>query len=171
MKKYLYFRSELCSACGACAMACIDQNDICLAHDEMPFRHTFTSEEHGNLSFFSVGCMHCKYAPCVMACPVGCLTKDEDTGYTLYDSTNCIGCHSCAIACPFGIPAFGSDGKMRKCDACYLRQENGMLPACSKVCPTRALQFLTPKEYKAEMDTLQESKRDEMLLEQDNHPS
>ena len=28
MKKYLFFDSAKCSACGACALACIDQNDV-----------------------------------------------------------------------------------------------------------------------------------------------
>ena len=28
MKKFLFFDSEKCSACGACALACMDQNDI-----------------------------------------------------------------------------------------------------------------------------------------------
>lgn len=28
MKRYLFFDSEKCSACGACALACMDQNDI-----------------------------------------------------------------------------------------------------------------------------------------------
>ena len=42
------------------------------------------------------------YPPCVTACPVGCLYKDASTGLTRYDTANCIGCHSCAMACPFG---------------------------------------------------------------------
>ena len=31
MKKYLFFDSAKCSACGACALACIDQNDVDVA--------------------------------------------------------------------------------------------------------------------------------------------
>ena len=26
--------------------------------------------------------------------------KDEETNLTVFDNTNCIGCHSCAMACP-----------------------------------------------------------------------
>ena len=44
MKRYLYFDSEKCSACGACALACMDQNDIDIPAGEQPFRHTFTLE-------------------------------------------------------------------------------------------------------------------------------
>ena len=83
--------------------------------------------------------MHCDNAPCVLACPVGCLYKDEATGLTLFDNTDCIGCHSCAMACPFGAPAFGADGKMRKCDGCVERLRAGEEPACVRVCPTGAL--------------------------------
>ena len=81
MKKYLFFDSEKCSACGACALACMDQNDIDIPAGEQPFRNTFTLEsKEGNLKFYSVSCMHCIDAPCVMGCPCGCLTKDKETG-------------------------------------------------------------------------------------------
>ena len=42
MKKFLFFDSEKCSACGACALACMDQNDIDIPAGEQPFRNTFT---------------------------------------------------------------------------------------------------------------------------------
>ena len=83
MKKYLFFDSAKCSACGACALACIDQNDVDVAGGQQPFRHTFTLEnKQGDLSFHSVSCMHCADAPCVTGCPCGCLTKDAETGFT-----------------------------------------------------------------------------------------
>lgn len=70
MKKYLFFDSAKCSACGACALACIDQNDVDVAGGQQPFRHTFTLEnKQGDLSFHSVSCMHCADAPCVTAAP------------------------------------------------------------------------------------------------------
>ncbi len=150
MKKYLFFDSEKCSACGACALACMDQNDIDIPAGEQPFRNTFTLEgKEGDLHFYSVSCMHCVDAPCVMGCPCGCLTKDKETGFTLYDNTNCISCHSCAMACPYGIPSFGTDGKMRKCDACIERQKAGLKPACVKICPTGALLLLSEEEFQA----------------------
>ena len=83
--------------------------------------------------------MHCTDAPCIAACPVGCLSKDPDTGFTIYDNTNCIGCHSCALACPFGAPTFGEDDKMTKCDGCYDRVKAGLQPACVQACFFRAL--------------------------------
>lgn len=161
-KRYLYFDPKKCSACGACALACMDQNDINAANGDAPFRHTFTLEDRvGALDFYSVSCKHCADAPCVMGCPSGCLKKDPKTGFTVYDTTYCIGCHSCAMACPYGIPTFGSDGKMRKCDACILRQQEGLLPACVKVCPTDALRLLTEEEA----ELLREKDRKQKVVE------
>ena len=59
--------------------------------------------------------------------------------------SKCIGCHSCAMACPFGVPRFGRDGVMRKCDAFYARTRFGYVPACVDVCPTGALRR-TPED-------------------------
>lgn len=146
MKKVLYFDESKCSACGACALACMDQNDVNIPAGEQPFRHTFTLEKNRHLHFFSVSCMHCDDAPCVMGCPSACLSKDPETGFTVYDNTLCIGCHSCAMACPYGVPTFGSDGRMRKCDACIDRQHAGLIPACVKVCPTGALTLREKEE-------------------------
>lgn len=169
MKKTLFFDPEKCSACGACALACIDQNDVEVQKGQQPFRHTFTLEDKtGALSFYSVSCMHCADAPCVIGCPCGCLTKDPETGFTLYDTQNCIGCHSCAMACPYGVPGFGEDGKMRKCDACMERQKAGLTPACVKVCPTGALALLTEEELQARQTAQRQKKARrmaELLLE------
>lgn len=142
-----YFELDLtkCSACGACAVSCMDQNDIDVEAGERPFRQVFRSEvsdpETGKkrLNFYSVSCMHCPDAPCILACPSNCLYKDPETGFTLYDNTNCIGCHSCAMACPFGAPAYRVDGKMQKCDGCIERIKAGLIPACVRNCPTGAL--------------------------------
>ncbi len=132
-----------CCNCGACAIACMDQNDIDLSKGQRPFRVVFRQETRktGAIEYYSMSCMHCDNAPCITACPSGCLYKDPETGLTLYDNTNCIGCHSCAMACPFGAPAFGADGKMRKCDGCVDRVRAGLAPACVKGCTFDALKL------------------------------
>ena len=103
MEKMIFdFDPSKCTACLACVMACMDQNDIDAAHHQHPFRNAaeLESEDGGSqkFSFLSVACMHCEDAPCVMGCPSSCLYKDPESGLTLYDNTNCIGCHSCAMA-------------------------------------------------------------------------
>lgn len=136
-----------CCACGACAIACMDQNDIDLLTGVRPFRTVFRQEtrQTGKIEYYSMACMHCDNAPCVTACPSGCLYKDEKTGFTLYDTQYCIGCHSCAMACPFGAPTFGPDNKMKKCDACIDRLNAGMQPACVRACTFEALQLVEDK--------------------------
>lgn len=155
-KMILDFNPDLCCACGACAVACMDQNDFDPKTGSSPFRTIFEAEHMKDklvFTHYSVACMHCSPAPCITACPVGVLRKDPETDLTVYDNTNCIGCHSCSMACPFGAPSFNSAGKMEKCNGCYLRLQHGMEPACVRVCPTQALRMVTEEEYEASHKT------------------
>ena len=133
-----------CCACGACAVACMAENDIEVESGLRPFRSVFRDDwsQAESPAYFSIACMHCQDAPCVPACPAGCIRKETSTGLTLYDNTRCIGCHSCAMACPFGAPAFGPDGRMRKCDGCAQRLRAGLDPACVRACAFGALRVV-----------------------------
>lgn len=140
---------DKCVACGACAVACMDQNDIWPDRGDKPYRRIGTLEQKGaELKYLSLACMHCDDAQCISACPVRCLKKDEN-GLTVYDSSACIGCHSCAMACPHGAPSYGADGKISKCTGCAVRVENGLEPACVRVCPTRALLLVPEEDYES----------------------
>lgn len=154
MKQYtIDFDMEKCISCGACMIACMDQNDTCVQEGERPFRSVFDLEieREGKVSFshLSLACMHCTDAPCIIGCPCGCIRKDPETNLTVFDTANCIGCHSCAMACPYGIPSFGADGKMKKCDGCYVRVHHGMKPACVKACLVGALKLVELEEAEA----------------------
>ncbi|MGI6326458.1 MAG: 4Fe-4S dicluster domain-containing protein [Saccharofermentanales bacterium] len=157
--KYVFVLDESkCVACSACAVACMDQNDIDPLAGDIPFRAAFVDEqgpvEDPKFTFLSIACMHCENAPCMIACPTGCLKKDPETGFTVFDNTNCIGCHSCAMACPFAQPCFNDNsGKMTKCDGCVERVKRGMQPACVKVCPFGALSLVSESEYQELMRT------------------
>lgn len=147
MKILFEFDSKKCSACGACAIACMDQNDIDLENDQRPYRTVYQYESpEGELASMSLSCLHCAEPPCAAACPAGCLRKDLETGLTLYDNDRCVGCRACAAACPYGAPTFRpvSGGarrreKMEKCDGCVERIRAGRDPACVRSCPTGAL--------------------------------
>lgn len=152
MEKMIFdFDPTRCTACQACVMACFDQNDIDVESGQHPFRSASELEPQGQglprFSFLSVACMHCSDAPCVMGCPSACLYKDVESGLTLFDNANCIGCHSCAMACPFGAPSFDREGKMVKCDGCVERLRRGMIPACVRVCPSGALTCVPESQY------------------------
>ena len=152
MKYHLVFDPDRCCACHACSVACMDQNNTDVDAGELPLRMVFNEElsQEGELecAYLSTACAHCEDAPCIMACPVGCLKKDPDTGMTIYDNDNCIGCRSCGMACPFGAPRYLPDnGKMIKCDGCNERLKAGLEPACVRACTFGALQCLSEKEY------------------------
>ena len=152
MKHVFVFDADKCSACSACMMGCLDQNDTDIVAGDQCFRKTYNDEvelEDGSVYYvyISAACMHCVDAPCIPSCPVGCLSKDSETGFTVYDNTNCIGC---AMACPFGAPRYRkSDGKMVKCDGCNIRVKNGLEPACVKSCTFGALTCVPEDEFRA----------------------
>jgi len=70
--------------------------------------------------------------------------REAGTRVVRVDADLCLGCHSCSIACPFGVPRFGEDGTMQKCDLCSVRLEHGLEPACVRVCPSKALRQGSP---------------------------
>ena len=45
-------------------------------------------------------CLFCYDAPCVAACPTGCLYADDDHVGVIKEK--CIGCRNCVLACPYG---------------------------------------------------------------------
>ena len=140
-----------CTGCMACAVACMDQND--LPGNGLTFRHV-TRLERGTyplvrVSFLTLSCLHCGDAPCMMVCPTGAIYKRDQDGIVDVNQDLCVGCHSCVLACPFGAPQFPAGGKMSKCNFCLDRVEHGLEPACVRVCPTRALGF-GPMEKLAE---------------------
>ena len=83
------------------------------------------------------------------------------------DPARCTGCYACVVACmdqndvdpdtegvplvfderisypncPDGMLRFANNGKRPSCESCRVRVENGLLPACVCVCPTKARRF------------------------------
>jgi phenylacetyl-CoA:acceptor oxidoreductase subunit 1 len=51
--------------------------------------------------FIPTGCQHCSNPPCLDVCPSGATFKRDD-GIVNIDYELCIGCASCALACPYG---------------------------------------------------------------------
>lgn len=132
---------DRCVGCYACVVACMDQNDIVPKDTDFLLRDVTSLFSKGKIQYASLACMHCDDAPCVMTCPTGAVFMDEETSLAETDKSKCVGCHSCIMACPFGSPKFDDDGKMEKCTGCAIRVENGLIPACVRICPTRALKY------------------------------
>lgn len=145
MRYVFSFDADKCCACGACKIACIDQNDTDISAGEPCLRDVAAREikcDDGTVEFryLTTACMHCENAACISACPVDCLFRDPETGLVVFDNSKCIGCKKCSRVCPHDAIRFRkSDGKMTKCDGCYIRIQHGLLPACVRACPFGAL--------------------------------
>ena len=98
-------------------------------------------------------CMHCVDPVCMIGCPTGAIHRDAAHGQVLINDSTCIGCSTCANACPYenirmveirdaqGEIVIDSQtgqpiSKATKCDLC-LHQPAG--PACELACPHDAL--------------------------------
>jgi len=83
-----------------------------------------------------ITCRMCSPAPCVNACPTGALVKGEDGTISIMEE-KCIGCGSCAKACPYGAMRIHPLKAVPLiCDLC-----GGGKPACISKCPTNALKL------------------------------
>ena len=137
--KTIRFDRSKCTACCACAMACMDEKNTDVEQGERAFRQVYTEEvcRDGQVSFrfHSDSCIHCRVPACVTAC----LYKDTESGLVLYDTAICDGCGRCLKACRMGAISLDRHGKIQKCDGCIERQRAGKTPACVRVCPTGAL--------------------------------
>ena len=159
--------TTLCIGCRKCEEACNRRNHLprtaesfsdrdVLRSFRRPTETAFTvvnrflgspSPDQAGLpqTYCKIQCMHCLYPSCVSACIVGALTKSPD-GAVVYNSTICIGCRYCQVACPFEIPAYEFHEplkpRVRKCEFCSDQAKGtGANPACAASCPTEALVF------------------------------
>ena len=67
------------------------------------------------------------------------MAKREEDGVVLVDQEVCIGCGSCAEACPYGMPKIDEEaGVSTKCTLCYDRLAAGKEPWCVQSCPAEA---------------------------------
>ncbi len=142
MQKRLYFDESRCTACETCVIACKDWHDLELGVHWLRVK-VFESGvfPRVKLKYRLNICRHCRAAPCIEGCPTEVIIRMEAHDGVLVDKEKCIGCGDCFASCPFGIPQFGEDGKMQKCDLCRDRVVNDQNPVCVDACPTRALFF------------------------------
>lgn len=140
MEKSIYLDIDLCVGCGACSVACMDQNDVYPEKGQTAFRRIYQVEEgqfpNASIMYVSAACMHCEDAPCVMGCPTGAITKDGSTGVVGVNRALCIGCHSCAMACPSASP--GTTRKRRCISAICARdacKPDYSRPVCASARP------------------------------------
>jgi phenylacetyl-CoA:acceptor oxidoreductase subunit 1 len=90
-----------CVGCQTCTAACKHAN---ATPPGVQWRRVLDMEvgEYPNVkrAFVPVGCMHCDDPPCMHVCP-STATKKRADGMVTIDYDLCIGCGSCAVACPY----------------------------------------------------------------------
>ena len=132
-----YFDAERCINCRACETACKARNNV---EYGIFLRKTIEiwNGEFPDISrtFVAMSCLHCAEPACMAVCPADAITKRSEDGIVVVDREKCTGCGLCRDACPYGVPQFGADGTMQKCDYCL---ETGGEPACTAPCPANAL--------------------------------
>ena len=88
---------------------------------------------------YELTCRRCEERACIDACPVEALEELED-GRLVRHTMRCIGCQSCAHACPFGTIAPGA--LLFLDSACDLCEGRGVdTPTCVATCPYGALTY------------------------------
>ena len=90
-----------CVGCQTCTVACKHENDTVPG---VQWRKVLDVEvgKYPDVErlFMVVGCQHCAEPSCVPVCPTGA-TKQREDGLVTMDYDLCIGCGSCAVACPY----------------------------------------------------------------------
>lgn len=90
-----------CVGCQTCTIACKGANDT---PPGVQWRRVLDVEQGRfpdvSRLFLVTGCQHCAEPPCVPVCPTGA-TRQRDDGLVTMDYDQCIGCASCAVACPY----------------------------------------------------------------------
>ena len=96
--------------------------------------------EYPNSYFFYLPriCNHCTHPACLDACPRGAIEKREEDGIVLINEDRCRGYRFCMEACPYKKIYFNQARKVaQKCIFCFPRVDQGVAPACARMCPGR----------------------------------
>ena len=108
---------DKCIGCGACAVACMAENNLAFRYDETDKLKSATWMRLYRLSngqpyprtrvvYLPRPCMHCQHhTPCVSVCPVTATQMDEK-GIVSQIYSRCIGCRYCMAACPYHVRYF-----------------------------------------------------------------
>ena len=132
--------SRRCIGCHSCTVACKTENRVPLGVNRTWVKYVEKGKfPHARRMFQVTRCNQCEKPPCVQICPVSAMYQRKD-GIVDFNSARCIGCKACMQACPYDAIYVDPDkNTAAKCHLCAHRIEVGLEPACTAVCPERAL--------------------------------
>jgi carbon-monoxide dehydrogenase iron sulfur subunit len=134
MAKMIMVHPDRCVGCKSCVAACAFENEGS-QRAEASRVHVYDFKWEG--VSVPMLCQHCSDAACVAVCPTGAMHRNPETSLVEYDASRCIRCRMCTMACPFGNCVFDAlTDTILKCNTC------GGDPACVKVCPADALEYV-----------------------------
>ena len=148
--KQIFFRPERCLLCLSCVLACQMKNEGLtdpgrIEKGREPRRSLQVSFSKGTPWVWK--CRQCRSAPCTEACFTGGLHHDPEHATVVQDPEACVGCGACVLACPIeGIGFIPGEHRPGKCDVC----RNEDIPACVRVCQSRALVYIEGTRFAAE---------------------
>lgn len=154
----MLYDATKCVGCQSCVTACAQANKmprdlrrdplhltaLDLSNSTKNIIKLYKPEDGGSYSYVKQQCMHCADPACVAGCMFKGLTKDATTGIVSWDGKLCVGCRYCEVACPYHVPKFrwqGFNPEIVKCELCRERLAKGQEPACTSVCPAKAVIF------------------------------
>ena len=98
MAKVLKVDYQKCTGCRLCELVCsVSHHGI---SNPARSRIKVMKWETEGL-YIPMSCQQCEDAPCMSACPVKAISRDETLGRVMVDYDVCIGCRTCVSVCPF----------------------------------------------------------------------
>ena len=182
-EKGFFIDLSRCDACRGCQVACEQWHN----QGTIPTKQTGSEQNPPDLNyecykivrfeekvynnkfewlFFPEQCRHCFDAPCQAQADLeleGAIITDPATGIVIYtEKTKEIDFEAVREACPYNIPRQDPKTKLiSKCDLCFDRIQNNMVPACVQTCHSGCMNYGSYNEMlKLANKRLEEVKKD-----------
>lgn len=141
---YLLQNAQRCIGCQACQVACKSNKGLGPGPALCQNLSVGPNERGGIPTVRQVfmPCFHCEEPWCLHVCPTGAVRRRPQDGIVYIEASQCIGCKSCIMACPWGACQWDpASHRAVKCDYCMDRLDQGQKPACVTKCLTQCLDF------------------------------
>ena len=102
-----------CVGCECCVVSCNQANSLAATMTWRRIADLGVNPVGPRRNFLPLSCMHCGQPPCRDVCPTGATYQRSD-GIVDVDSTRCMGCGYCVLACPYEARAIVPEPKLGK---------------------------------------------------------